>query len=39
MAMGSDVRFHSIIQLEIHTLNYNPLRGETYMYTATQRVG
>ena len=31
MAMGSDVRFHSIIQLEIHTVSYNPLRGETYI--------
>ena len=31
MAMGSDVRFHSIIQLEIHTVSYNPLKGETYI--------
>ena len=31
MAMGSDVRFHSIIQLEIHTVSYNSLRGETYI--------
>ena len=31
MAMGSDVRFHSIILLEIHTVSYKPLRGETYI--------
>ena len=31
MAMGSDVRFHSIIRLELHTVNYNPLRGENYI--------
>ena len=30
MAMGSDVRFHSIILLEIHTVSYKPL-GETYI--------
>ena len=32
MAMGSDVRFHSIILLELHTVSYKPLRGETYIY-------
>ena len=31
MAMGSDVRFHSIILLELHTVSYTPLRGETYI--------
>ena len=31
MAMGSDVRFHSIIKLELHTVSYIPLRGETYI--------
>ena len=31
MAMGSDVRFLSIILLELHTVSYKPLRGETYI--------
>ena len=31
MAMGIDVRFHSIILLELHTVSYKPLRGETYV--------
>ena len=31
MAMGSDVRFHSIIKFELHTVRYKPLRGETYI--------
>ena len=31
MVMGSDVRFHSIIVLELHTVSYKPLRGETYI--------
>ena len=31
MAMGSDVRFHSIMLLELHTVSYKPLRGETYI--------
>ena len=31
MAMGSDVRFHSIIVLELHTVSYKPLKGETYI--------
>ena len=31
MIMGSDVRFHSIIVLELHTVSYKPLRGETYI--------
>ena len=31
MAMGSDVRFHSIILLELHTVSYKPLKGETYI--------
>ena len=31
MAMGSDVRFHSIIKFESHTVRYKPLRGETYI--------
>ena len=29
-ATGSGWRLHSIIKLELHTVNYNPLRGETY---------
>ena len=28
---GSGWRFHSIIRLELHTLSYNPLRGETWI--------
>ena len=31
MVMGNDVRFHSIIVLELHTVSYKPLRGETYI--------
>ena len=31
MAMGSDVRFYSIIKFELHTVRYKPLRGETYI--------
>ena len=31
MAMGSDVRFHSIKLLELHTVSYKPLKGETYI--------
>ena len=31
MAMGSDVRFHSIILIELPTVSYKPLRGETYI--------
>ena len=30
-SMGSGRRLHSIIQLELHTVRYNPLRGETYI--------
>ena len=30
-SMGSWWRLHSIIQLELHTVRYNPLRGETYI--------
>ena len=30
-SMGSGWRLHSIIQLELHTVRYNPLRGETYI--------
>ena len=29
-SMGSGWRLHNIIQLELHTVDYNPLRGETY---------
>ena len=29
-ATGSGWRLHSIIKLELHTVRYNPLRGETY---------
>ena len=28
---GSGWRLHSIIQLELHTMGYNPLRGETWI--------
>ena len=31
LAMGSEIRFHSIIQLELHTVSYKPLRGETWI--------
>ena len=31
MAMGSDVRFHSIMELELHTVSYKPLIGATYV--------
>ena len=30
-SMGSGWRLHSIIQLELHTVRYNPVRGETYI--------
>ena len=30
-SMGSGWRLHSIIQLELHTVRYNPLRGETWI--------
>ena len=30
-SMGSGWRLHSIIGLELHTVRYNPLRGETYI--------
>ena len=30
-SMGSWWRLHSIIKLEIHTVRYNPLRGENYI--------
>ena len=33
-SMGSGWRLHSIIQLELHTVRYNPLRGRSYMYIA-----
>ena len=28
---GSEIRFHSIIKLELHTTIYKPLRGETWI--------
>ena len=28
---GSDVRFHSVIKFELHTVSYKPLRGETWI--------
>ena len=31
LAMGSEIRFHSIIKLELHIVSYRPLRGETYI--------
>ena len=27
----SKTRFHSVIKFELHTVRYNPLRGETYI--------
>ena len=30
-SMGSGWRLYSIIQLELHTMRYNPLRGETWI--------
>ena len=30
-SMGSGLRLYSIIQLELHTVRYNPLRGETWI--------
>ena len=29
--MGSDVRFHSVIKFELHTVSYKPLREETWI--------
>ena len=31
LAIRSEWRFHSVIKLELHTVRYNPLRGETYI--------
>ena len=31
LATGSEIRFHSITQLELHTVSYKPLRGETWI--------
>ena len=31
LATKSDVRFHSVIKFELHTVSYKPLRGETYI--------
>ena len=30
-SIGSGWRLHSIIRLELHTVRYNPLRGESYI--------
>ena len=30
-SMDSGWRLHSIIRVELHTLRYNPLRGESYL--------
>ena len=30
-ATGSGLRLHSIIKFELHTVRYNPLRGETWI--------
>ena len=30
-ATGSGWRLHSIIKFELHTVRYNPLRGETWV--------
>ena len=31
LATESEIRFHSITQLELHTVSYKPLRGETWI--------
>ena len=31
LATKSDVRFHSAIKLELHTVSYKPLRGKTWI--------
>ena len=31
MATKSDFRFHIVIRFELHTVRYNPLRGETWV--------
>ena len=31
LATKSDVRYHSVIKFELHTVSYRPLRGETYI--------
>ena len=31
LATESETRFHSVIKLELHTVSYKPLKGETYM--------
>ena len=31
LATKSDVRFHSVIKFELHTVTYKPLRGETWI--------
>ena len=31
LATESEIRVHSIIQLELHTVSYKPLRGETWI--------
>ena len=31
LATTSEWRLHSIIKLELHTVSYNPLRGETWI--------
>ena len=31
LASKSDVRFHSVVKFELHTVSYKPLRGETWI--------
>ena len=31
LATESETRFHSVIKLELHTVSYKPLRGETWI--------
>ena len=38
LATKSDVRFHSVIKFELHTISYKPLRSKN-MDTSTQRIG
>ena len=31
LATEIEIRFHSVIKLELHTVSYKPLRGETWI--------
>ena len=38
LVMGSEWRFHSVIKLELHTVRYNPLIGETWVSSPKELV-